>query len=155
VLHPTHAPASAERTDTRPRPALPDLTAALSDVVVLLRRASPGDPADRAAAGPLAHLGRLGPVRATALAENVCLDPSTVSRHLRDLETSGRVLRRPDPADRRAALLEVSPTGRDLVDATLASRVAVLDDAVSAWPRDDIATLTMLLRRLADALETS
>ena len=126
---------------------------ALRDVVLGIRRSAPGDDHDRAAVGLLSHLLTLGPVRAGDLAERACLDPSTVSRHLKALEDAGYLMRSPDPEDKRATLLEVSPAGRTLVSAALDHKITVLDDAVAAWPPADVATLTRLVRRLADDLE--
>jgi DNA-binding MarR family transcriptional regulator len=132
-----------------------EVAAALRDAVVLLRRSMHGRPEDGAPASLLGSLLRIGPVRATDLAERTCLDRSTVSRHLRQLEESGYVERRPDPDDGRAALLHVSPAGREHAAAHFAATVATLETALSAWPAADIDTLTTLLRRLADDLETS
>jgi DNA-binding MarR family transcriptional regulator len=128
------------------------LADALREVLLGVRRAAPGDDHDKAAVGLLSHLVSLGPVRAGDLAERACLDPSTVSRHLKGLEDDGYLLRTPDPDDRRATLIEVSPTGYELVAAARAQRIAVLERAVSAWPSADVRDLTRLAQRLADEL---
>ncbi|TXS14349.1 MarR family transcriptional regulator [Streptomyces sp. adm13(2018)] len=44
-----------------------------------------------------------GPVRQSALIQSLGLDASTVTKMLQRMEQCGLVLRRPDPADRRAA----------------------------------------------------
>ena len=154
MLHPPESVARAEAT-REPVPGLDDLAVALRDVVVRLRRNVSATSGHSAASGLLAQLVRIGPVRAADLAEHVCLDRSTVSRHLRQLEESGDVVRRPDPTDGRAALLDVSPQGREHAEATFARTVTTLGGALSSWTPDDTDTLTTLLRRLADALETS
>ena len=91
----------------------------------------------------------------SALAEHACLDPSTVSRHLKELEGAGHVVRRGDPDDGRATVLEVSPAGRELVATTTAQRIAVLESAVANWPTEDVNRMTELVRRLADDLESN
>ncbi len=138
-----------------PSPRVGDVAVALRDAVVLLRRTMHGRPEDGAPASLLASLLRIGPVRATDLAERTCLDRSTVSRHLRHLEESGFVERRPDPDDGRAALLHVSPSGREHSAAHFAGTVAALETALASWTAADITTLTALLRRLSDDLENS
>src|SRR4051794_34610624 len=72
-----------------------------------------------------------GPLRLTALAEAAMLDASTVSRHVQHLEAAGHLARTPDPADRRATLIEVSESGRALLREALAARGRLLDDALA------------------------
>ena len=129
-----------------------DLFASLATAVISLKRRS-GDPETASRVFMLTHVARLAPVRATDVAEQVGLDLSTVSRHLKALEDAGYVRRSPDPDDRRAALLEVSATGRDLLESTTRTRTALLDHATQDWPREDLADLTRLLNRLARELE--
>ena len=129
-----------------------DLFTSLATAVISLKRRS-GDPETASRVFMLTHVARLAPVRATDVAEHVGLDLSTVSRHLKALEDAGYVRRSPDPDDRRAALLEVSATGRDLLESTTRTRTALLDHATQDWPREDLADLTRLLNRLARELE--
>ncbi|MFG3509082.1 MarR family winged helix-turn-helix transcriptional regulator [Streptomyces sp. NPDC047821] len=49
-----------------------------------------------------------GPVRQSELIKAVDLDPSTVTKMLQRLEQTGHVRRSPDPADRRAVLVEAT-----------------------------------------------
>lgn len=101
------------------------------------------------------HLIAVGPLRAGDLAEHACLDPSTVSRHLRSLEADGHLERVPDPDDGRATLLLVTDSGRLLVTEVRRQRLAMLSEAVVDWSQNDVATLTRLTRRLAESLELS
>lgn len=140
----------ANKTDESQLASLSD---ALRDLGVAVRRATPGSEHDKAASLLLAHLIALGPVRASDLAERACLDPSTVSRHLKGLEDSGYLQRSPDPDDRRAVLIEVSPDGKALVDTMQHDRATLLANAVSGWSDDDVTTLSRLVRRLAHDLE--
>ena len=54
------------------------------------------------------HLWDRGPVRQGDLIKAVDLDPSTVTKMLQRLEQAGHVRRSPDPADRRAVLVEAT-----------------------------------------------
>ena len=92
-------------------------------------------------------------MRASDLAERACLAPSTVSRHLKELEDAGYLLRSPDPDDKRATVVEVSLAGNKLVAKTIAQRIEVLEKAVRSWSAADVTALTKLTRRLAAELE--
>ncbi|MFH9721413.1 MarR family winged helix-turn-helix transcriptional regulator [Streptomyces sp. NPDC017254] len=55
-----------------------------------------------------------GPVRQSELIQSLGLDASTVTKMLQRLEQCGHVHRGPDPADRRAVLVEATDDGRAL-----------------------------------------
>ncbi|MBB6421170.1 MULTISPECIES: MarR family winged helix-turn-helix transcriptional regulator [Streptomyces] len=57
-----------------------------------------------------------GPVIARRLAETLGCSRAAVSKTLAKLEKRGFVERRPSPADRRAALVTVTPAGCDAID---------------------------------------
>jgi DNA-binding MarR family transcriptional regulator len=132
---------------------LAELADALRTVVLAARRKSTGSAQDKPVIALLAHLKAVGPLRAADLAEYACLDPSTVSRHLRALESDGLLMRTPDPDDGRATRLQVTPQGEQVVDEARVQRLAMLGDALDGWSERDVATLTRLTRRLAESLE--
>ncbi|MCZ3387620.1 MAG: MarR family transcriptional regulator [Actinomycetia bacterium] len=134
---------------------LTELADALRNVVMAARRQSMGSAHDKSVVALLAHLTTVGPLRAGDLAEHACLDASTVSRHLRSLETDGYLVRTPDPEDGRATLLQVTKAGERVVADARQQRLAMLSNAVTDWSEEDIATLTRLTRRLAESLEGS
>jgi DNA-binding MarR family transcriptional regulator len=82
--------------------------------------------------GVLWAIAARGSVRPSALAEHLCLDLSTVSRHLSSLSAAGYLAREADPADKRAHLIRVSPAGEELLEAEHQVRV----DGVSALVAD-------------------
>ena len=92
-----------------------------------------------------------GPLGLNALAESLFLDKSTASRVVAALERKGYLLRRPDPDDGRAVLLQPSAEGRRLhrrIEAELVEEVArSAADFEPAVRRDMIR----LLGRLAAA----
>ena len=132
---------------------LVDLADALRTIVLASRRKSAGSVHDKSVVALLAHLKSVGPLRAADLAEHACLDPSTVSRHLRTLEDDGLLMRTPDPDDGRATQLQVTPKGEQIVDEARGQRLALLDDALEGWSERDVATLTRLTRRLAESMD--
>lgn len=111
------------------------------------------DPEAHTRAFLLGHVARLEPVRATDLAEQVHLDLSTISRHLRGLEESGLLVRSPDPDDRRASRLAVTHDGRAALERTTAARNALFASATAGWTDSEVDELVHLLNRLSHDLE--
>jgi len=103
----------------------------------------------------LARVSMLAPARPSDLAAGVGLDQSTVSRHLQSLETEGLVERRPDPLDRRASHVDLTPAGKQAVSELLDQRAQLIDTALQAWSESDRQTLAILLQRLAGDLHPS
>jgi DNA-binding MarR family transcriptional regulator len=131
-----------------------DLVLSLVDVVAQVKRQhGPDSAVERGAVSLLAHLARTDGVRGGDLAHQVCLDASTVSRHLRSLESAGYVDRRADLADARASLVAITPAGQEFLDRLISDRVATFERATAGWTVADRTTLARLMARLADDLE--
>jgi DNA-binding MarR family transcriptional regulator len=81
------------------------------------------------------------------------LDQSTVSRHVRALEQLGLVERTGDPDDRRAALLSLTPAGKERLAAIITERRAIFSSATAGWSDDDRAQLAGFIDRMARSLE--
>jgi DNA-binding MarR family transcriptional regulator len=90
---------------------------------------------------------RQGPVAVIDVARRLGLDQSTASRQLRPLEEHGLVTRTGDPADRRVALLRVTPAGEDLLGRVRAMQLNDFDVALSDWDPAQRHTLAVLLER--------
>lgn len=93
--------------------------------------------------------------RATELAELCALAPSTVSRHLRQLETDGRVRREADPADGRAHLLHLTEAGDEVARQALHRRRHLILDQLANWNPDEVEDLAHLLKRLHHDIDPS
>lgn len=98
----------------------------------------------------LARLATGGEWRATDLAAEAFLDLSTVSRQVRSLIQRGLVERRPDPDDRRGALLAVTSAGRAAFEHYRRLRDAELAELLRPWPAGERQELIRLLARLND-----
>lgn len=109
---------------------------------------------DWATFGVLVQLTKCGATRQTDLAEISLLDPSTVSRHVGQLVRQGLVERRPDPQDGRAVRLVPTDRGRAIVEDTVRQRNQAFLTALRGWRAEDLSTLTTLLTRFNDDLET-
>jgi DNA-binding MarR family transcriptional regulator len=109
---------------------------------------------DRAAFGVLHQLVRCGPSRQADLAEVILLDPSTVSRHVGQLVRQQLAERRPDPEDGRAVQLVATARGHAVADESVRRRNQVLQAALTGWKAEDVSSLTTLLSRLNDDLDS-
>ena len=74
-------------------------------------RVTTGPDGDHSPLFLLVKLAQHGPRRASDLAEQVCADPSTVSRQVASLVKAGLIERRADPADGRASILVPTELG--------------------------------------------
>ena len=107
---------------------------------------------------PLSHgsvLGRLdreGPQSVSDLAVAERVRPQSMAQTVSELEADGYVARRPDPDDRRRALVDFTAAGREALDADRRQRVGWLASAISSLPEADqevLASAADILRRLA------
>lgn len=82
----------------------------------MAREAAARHGVSEAASAPLIWIDRLGEnVRQNALAEAVGIEGASLVRLIDELEASGLVTRRPDPNDRRANSVSLTPRGREVV----------------------------------------
>lgn len=107
---------------------------------------------DRAAYLVLRRLHLDGPARIGDLATRSGVEPSTVSRHVRMLESRGWLVKLPDADDRRAMQASVTADGAALVAAVERERHTLLDQALDGWSEDDIDRFVELMNRFTDDL---
>ena len=96
---------------------------------------------------------RHGPIRASELAAAMSADPSTTSRHVAALVEDGLVRREPDPADRRAALLDLTEAGVARVAELEAHRRELIGALVADWSDEEFGVFAELLKRFVDAAD--
>src|SRR3712207_1780633 len=68
------------------------------------------------------------------LARAMVLSPAATTNRLQRLEERGLVVRRPDPADGRLGVVELTAAGKALVDPAVTDHVATLDPLPSGLP---------------------
>ncbi|MBM0278121.1 MarR family winged helix-turn-helix transcriptional regulator [Micromonospora tarensis] len=107
---------------------------------------------DRAAYVILRHLDSAGPQNVSALAAQLNLDGSTVTRQVSALQRDGLITRAPDPTDGRGTVISPTPTGLQRMAAVQTARTRLYGDMLADWSDDDRATLAALLGRLNQAL---
>jgi len=126
-------------------------------LAVLMRRvgrlhAAGDDLVDRSAYFVLGRLVNGGPARLSALAAELALDLSVVSRQVATLEAAGLVDRAPDPADRRASLITASEAGVEAFDRKRERFVALLRAALKDWSAADRRQFAQLFARFNEAM---
>jgi DNA-binding MarR family transcriptional regulator len=114
-----------------------------------LRRDGESAPVGNGALSALATLAARGPQRLGTLAATEGVSPPSMTRIVASLEKLGHVRRVPDPVDGRAAIVEATTTGEQLVLTGRSVRMQALRARVDQLPDDQ---RTQLLAAVA-ALE--
>lgn len=102
-------------------------------------------PAQARALGTLVRHGRM---RVGTLAEHLRIAPRSATEVVDDLGVAGLIVRSPDPADRRAVLVEPSHQGKKVAASIRADRTAEADDFFARLDDADRAALAEILRKL-------
>ena len=100
----------------------------------------------------LSLLAREGEQRLGRVAAHLEVDPSVASRQVAALEHLGLVLRRPDPADRRAQLLAVSDAGLATLRDYRELRARWVADVLQEWDDAEVSQLVARFDRLVQDL---
>jgi DNA-binding MarR family transcriptional regulator len=102
----------------------------------------------------LGRLDREGPQSTSRLAAAERVRPQSMGQTVGELESQGLIARRPDPADGRSALLELTEAGRAELREDRGRREGWLAEAIednfSDEEREVLAEATRLLARLAE-----
>ncbi|MEV1047385.1 MarR family winged helix-turn-helix transcriptional regulator [Streptomyces sp. NPDC049916] len=94
------------------------------------------------------HLWDRGAVRQTELIRSLDLDPSTVTKMLQRLEQTGHVRRSPDPADRRAVLVEATDRSCALHQAVRTAWCSLEEQTLAGLDPAERTELTRLLAKV-------
>jgi DNA-binding MarR family transcriptional regulator len=92
-------------------------------------------------------IGSAGPLRLTQLAVHFGVVPSTVCRHVKQLEAEGLVRSEPDPSDGRANLLSPTERGWQVLRGIRRARSEAMEEALADWSDDDLQLLDTLFER--------
>ncbi|MDN3295088.1 MarR family winged helix-turn-helix transcriptional regulator [Streptomyces ficellus] len=94
------------------------------------------------------YLWDSGPVRQSELIKVMDLDPSTVTKMLQRLEQTGHVRRSPDPADRRAVLVEATGASCSLLTEVSAAWADLEEHTLAGLDAHERAELARLLGKV-------
>lgn len=107
---------------------------------------------DRGAYAVMCRVQEWGSLRVTELARALGVEPSTVSRHVSQLEERGYVERGTDSSDGRVRTVSLTPSGATALERFRVGRVRVFTEILADWEEDDRARLAKLLHRFAGAV---
>jgi len=96
----------------------------------------------------LAVLGRYGPMNANTVVERTAMDKVRVSRSVARLVAGGLITRRVDAADRRRAILELTPQGANTYRQVAPLVLAVEDQILETMSAEERNQLEHLCRKL-------
>ena len=102
----------------------------------------------------LGRLDREGPASVSDLAAAEKVRPQSMAQTVSELENQGLVERRPDPDDRRRAIVELTSGGRKALQEDRHRRVGWLVSAIEELPAEDqrvLARATSIIGRLAES----
>ncbi|HEY7267219.1 MAG TPA: MarR family transcriptional regulator [Solirubrobacterales bacterium] len=104
----------------------------------------------------LGRLDREGPVSVSDLASAERVRPQSMAQTVNELESQGLVERRPDPDDRRRALVDLTAAGYETLEDDRRRRVGWLVSAIEELPPEDqkvLARATTIIGRLAETAD--
>ena len=101
----------------------------------------------------LKTVAHFGPLRLSALAAELSLDASTVSRHVRSLEGAGLLERAADPEDGRAFQVALSPAGAARIEEAACRRRDLIGSLLADRNDQDREDMRRLLHQLTLSLE--
>ena len=145
------AAASVARAETAAR-----LRAAVGRLARRIRPTRAGAELTLTEATVLATTARNGAVGLSWLAREEGMNPTMLSRVVWRLEDAGLLARRPDPRDRRAALVDATPAGRKLHERIRAERTDALSQLIEqlgAAEREALDAALPVLEQLARDLK--
>ena len=133
-----------------------ELAFAINDVARLLRTYADQRAAQfgmtRAKWAVLARLDRFEGLKQAELTEMLDLQPISLTRLLDGLAGNGLIERRPDPEDRRAKRLFLTPAARPLLKHLTELGEDLMETALAGLPRGDVAALLGGLTAIKDNL---
>ncbi|GAA3713488.1 hypothetical protein GCM10022224_093760 [Nonomuraea antimicrobica] len=97
----------------------------------------------------LLELARTGPMIQAQLSEALGCEPPSVTLMTRKLEAAGHIRRAPAPTDRRASIVELTDSGKTLVDQIKQLWRALAQETVAGLPAQTVAELPGILKTLA------
>lgn len=126
----------------------------VGDIARLLRRrferalAAADTGLTAAEARALAFIEHYPDQRQGALAERLGVEPMTLVGFLDRLEAAGLIERRPDPSDRRAKLVALSPTAEPVLERIHDEAIAIRRAALQGMSRTEMEAAYSLLERM-------
>jgi MarR family transcriptional regulator, transcriptional regulator for hemolysin len=96
----------------------------------------------------LAYVSLYPASRQTTLAAQMNVEPMTLVTFLDKLESRGLVAREPDPADRRAKIIQLAPDAQPTLEQVHGITRKVQEEALQDFDPDEVQMLRTLLKRM-------
>jgi MarR family transcriptional regulator for hemolysin len=118
----------------------------------MAREAAARHGVSEAASAPLIWIERLGEnVRQNTLADAIGIEGASLVRLIDELQSSGLVTREPDPSDRRANVVSLTPRGREVVTEVNDDIQSVRRQIFGALPAADIEATGRVFAAIKEA----
>ena len=95
-----------------------------------------------------AELHQQEPLNQAALADQMDMEPITLSRHVDRMQAAGLIERRPNPSDRRAYGLFITDASRPLLESFKAVGSECISGALAGISEAEVALVTDVLSRM-------
>jgi DNA-binding MarR family transcriptional regulator len=95
-----------------------------------------------------------GPSTLGDLARACAMDPAATGRQVKLLEDEGLLVRAPSADDARVTVVRMTSDGRKVYRRIVQFRTGYMADVLAAWRPSDRATLSRLVDRLVDDLQS-
>ncbi|WP_371545004.1 MarR family transcriptional regulator [Streptomyces sp. NBC_00554] len=105
---------------------------------------------DRAAVALLRQVADSEPLRLGELAGRLAVEASHVTRQVQQLERTGYLTRVPDPDDRRAQRIQITPLGQEAIDRIREASCRGMEVALKDWSPEELRQLAGLFHRMVD-----
>ncbi|MFJ8000818.1 MarR family winged helix-turn-helix transcriptional regulator [Streptomyces sp. NPDC096310] len=105
---------------------------------------------DRAAVALLRAMADSDALRPGELAVRLGVEASHITRQVQQLQKSGYVTRVPDPDDRRAQHVQLTPAGRDAIGRIRGASRRGMEMALGEWSPEELHQLATLFHRMVD-----
>jgi DNA-binding MarR family transcriptional regulator len=100
----------------------------------------------------LTHIAREGMVRSADVASSFGQAPRTVTEAIDGLERDGLVQRHPDPVDRRAKRISLTPMGAEVAEAAMESKRIYLENVFAVLASEERDEIVRLIGKLNERL---
>lgn len=101
----------------------------------------------------LQKVGAVEQISQQELAEQLRMKPQSVSEHLKKMEASGVITRKPSPMDKRVTLVRITDTGRQEIASSEARFRTHTEAFLSNFNDQEKAELARLLQKMIDTNE--
>lgn len=101
----------------------------------------------------LLELGKSGPMIQAKLSDAIGSEPPSVTLMSQKLEAAGLLSRAPAPGDKRATVVELTDSGREMVERIKQLWRDLADETVTGLSADEVARLPALLVAIANNVD--